>query len=195
MTTFVFTMIIMVILSFIFCVILGISFFKMARRVSALEDIEKARKEELALVHAEQNITEHAINSSVVAERVHLLANQHYFSALIDALEKAILAAGYQFTTDSELSSIADLKEFSHSESNKNIARDLAIARCRYLSPLESDSSIDSSVIQQLEDGYAQFWVEVLLFGLVANGFYVTGGVQLGQGQDVLAGDAALAIG
>lgn len=195
MATFVFTMIIMVILSFMLCVILGISYFKMSKRLSALENIEKARKEELALAlaHAEQNKSQQNINSPMVVESVHGLANQHFYSTLIGALEKAIQAAGYQFTKDSELA-IADLKEFTLSESNRRIAHDIAFARCRYLSPLESDASIESAVAYQLEDGYAQNWVEALLSGLASNGFYVTGSVQLGRGQDVLVGDATLAI-
>ena len=102
------------------------------------------------------------------AETVHLFANRDYYQFLLSEFEKALFAQGYELTTDSTRHVVPD------SDSTRQVARAIMIARERYMAPLQSDTTLEEKADECARAGYSHQWFCLLVAGSEKAGWYIT---------------------
>lgn len=101
------------------------------------------------------------------AEEVHLFANRDYYQFLLSEFEKALFAQGYELTTDSTRHVVPD------SDSSRQVARAIMIARERYMAPLQSDATMEEKADECARAGYSHQWFCLLAAGSERTGWYI----------------------
>lgn len=102
------------------------------------------------------------------AETVHLFANRDYYQFLLSEFEKALFAQGYELTADRTRHVVPD------SDSTRQVARAIMIARERYMAPLQSDATLEEKADECARAGYSHQWFCLLAAGSERTGWYIT---------------------
>lgn len=102
------------------------------------------------------------------AETVHLFANRDYYQFLLSEFEKALFAQGYELTADRTRHVVPD------SDSTRQVARAIMIARERYMAPLQSDTMLEEKADECARAGYSHQWFCLLVAGSEKAGWYIT---------------------
>jgi hypothetical protein len=101
------------------------------------------------------------------AEAVHLFANRDYYQFLLSEFEKALLAQGYELTADHTRHVVPD------SDSTRQVARAIMIARERYMAPLQSDATLEEKADECARVGNSHQWFCLLATGSERTGWYI----------------------
>jgi hypothetical protein len=102
------------------------------------------------------------------AAAVSHFANLQYYQSLLAALQDALLSEGYALTTD------GSRRLPLPPGTAERVAREVACAREKHLLPLQPDDRREERLAEDRKNGYAARWLEWLIAGSAAQGWYIT---------------------
>jgi hypothetical protein len=102
------------------------------------------------------------------ASSVHQFANRDYFQYLLTALQEGLHSEGYELTRDARCRILLTTEIFNRLASNVFMARE------HYMAPLQSEDLLKEKVEECSTNGYSARWLQLLIDGSAAQGWYVT---------------------